>query len=126
MYIIRYIIEIYFKDEQISQKALQNRGPLPHHGKRVEVIPKTNCENGKIKRDKFVYIQKRKPEPLLPGSEIKWIATLKPSTSQVAFLIAERGECNDLRTHDGYRKCGIGKELMKMCLKDDEIVENGA
>ena len=38
---------------------------------------------------------------------------------------AERGACNDLRTHTGYQKCGIGKELMKTCLQDDDIIENG-
>ena len=104
---------------------MQNRGPFFGHGKRVEVIPKTTCENDKIKRDRFVYIHKRKPEPLLPESEITWIATLQPSTSQAAIVIAERGKCNDLRTFPGNQKCGIGKELMKTCLQDVDIIENG-
>jgi len=118
-------VESTFNDEQASQKALQNRGPFFGHGKRVEVIPKTTCENDKIKRDRFVYIHKRKPEPLLPESEITWIATLQPSTSQAAIMTAERGKCNDLRTHPGYQKCGVGKELMITCLQDDDIIENG-
>ena len=63
------------------------------------------------------------------NGKIKWVALLdlsqpRPETP-LAYLEARRGSCNDLQTYERSRRCGIGRAMMEMCLKDEEISENG-
>ena len=109
-------------------EQLENRG-LITYPKKVRLNPKykETCENDKIKQENAFYVDKHIQKPMLPTSrsQIKWIVSLKLSKPQLAILKAKRGECNDLLTEKGSRQCGIGKEIMKMCLKDDDIIEDG-
>ena len=60
------------------------------------------------------------------SNRFTWVAVLDPSTPEVlGELNAERGECNGLETDEGSQRCGIGRALMELCFKDDDITENG-
>ena len=113
---------------ELWDKQLQNRIPTKYP-KRVLLNPKykNTCKNDEIKQEHAFYVNKRIQKQLLPTSpsKITWIGSLKASTSQLAILNAKRGKCNDVHVYPGSRKCGIGKEMMKMCLKDDDITEDG-
>lgn len=102
---------------------------LPYHSRTLINYPKREllkksaktCENKEIKNKKppSYHINKSK-------SPIKWVAVLEPqSKSPLAYLNAKRGHCNDIQTHAGSRRCGIGKALLLTCLKDEDIVNDG-
>ena len=82
------------------------------------------CENEEMKkRHGGFYIHKLQPKP----SDYKWIAVLNPSTTEpvLGYLDAEKGQCDNLRTNPGNRRCGIGNALMMLCLKDEDITDDG-
>ena len=93
----------------------------------VRPSSKTTCQNSEIRRKKppSFYIDRFHEA----NNQIKWIALLDPSLPRpetpLAYLEARRGSCNDLKTYAGSQRCGIGRAMMEMCLKDEEITNDG-
>jgi len=123
------LVELNWKNDIVDhgiKKYHRYFWPTTAYPKRELLKPtyKTTCENKDIKnkRPPTFYIKRT------PGvsNHIRWIAVLEPSSEQeLAHLTAERGHCNDLHTEKGSRKCGIGKALMALCFKDEDIIEDG-
>ena len=127
MYVILlYVVHlICISDPEIRRTIYQSREPVKYPKQILLTRPSIEtCENEKIKsnRPPSFYIDKQNPE----SNMFKWVGILDPTQPKVlAYLYAEKGMCNDLRTYEGNFRCGIAKALLMYCLKDDEITEDG-
>ena len=61
------------------------------------------------------------------NERVTFIASMKPMVwkPNLGRLNAYPGECQDVRTEIGYRRCGVATELLTKCLKDDVVTKDG-
>ena len=82
---------------------------------------KKECSNEQAKRDGY-YIGKEKPTK----TEFRFVAKLEwENPTTISGLNADRGQCNDVVTEKDYRKCGIARSLLVLCLRDEDITRDG-
>ena len=59
----------------------------------------------------------------------RFVATFErslPNEAQpLAYLNANKGHCNDLRTYTGNKNCGMARSLLIHCVQDEKVIENG-
>ena len=66
------------------------------------------------------------PDEIEEGKEIKFVARQDwDDDTNLGRLYAEQGECDDVRTYEKNRKCGIAKALLIVCLQDKEVTKDG-
>ena len=82
-----------------------------------------SCQNADAKNWGY-YIGREAP---LGGDAIRFVAKLNWNDEEpiLASLNANQGECNDLKTYKGSQQCGIGKQLIGVCLKDKYATAHG-
>ena len=86
---------------------------------------KTKCTNGRAKECGY-YIGKVSHQPD-DSFKIRFAARLNwaDESTEISYLDTNRGECHKLETQEDSQGCGIGRELMILCLGHEDITEDG-
>lgn len=103
---------------------ISSRSTFSEVQKRTVLATKTQCTNEKAKKDG--YFIGRGGKPRVSDFKFRFEAKLEwDKYETLSSLNANKGECDDLSTRKDSQKCGIGKSLMELCLKDEDVTEDG-
>ena len=98
---------------------------IDEYPKEISLTPaeKQNCEDQDLKKSGKFYVKKES----LSSNRYKFTASMDLEEDDGMSTIVARtgGICDNVKTAEGYRRCGLAKYLVATCFQDESILEKG-